>query len=92
MALQLGQVLTNMLMDNKDIEKGYGVIFESSRLQFASNNTKLNFVTQMTDRGLITVNQGLAVFNLPPVEDGDKRYIRKEYTEVKNLDKEENNE
>ena len=46
----------------------------------------------MTDRGLITVNQGLAVFNLPPVEDGDKRYIRKEYTEVKNLDKEENNE
>lgn len=92
LALQLGQVLTNMLMDNKDIEKGYGVIFESSRLQFASNNTKLNFVTQMTDRGLITVNQGLAVFNLPPVEDGDKRYIRKEYTEVKNLDKEENNE
>lgn len=87
-ALQLGQVLTNMLMDDKDIEKGYGVIFESSRLQFASNQTKLNFVTQMFDRGQITTNQALAVFNMPPVEDGDKRYIRKEYTEVNNLDRE----
>lgn len=86
-ALQLGQVLTNMLMSQKDIEKGYGVIFESSRLQFASNQTKLSFVTQMFDRGQITTNQALAVFNLPPVEDGDKRYIRKEYTEVNNLDK-----
>ena len=91
-ALQLGQVLTNMLMSQKDIEKGYGVIFESSRLQFASNQTKLNFVTQMFDRGQITTNQALAVFNLPPVEDGDKRYIRKEYTEVNNLDKELVNE
>lgn len=91
-ALQLGQVLTNMLMSQKDIEKGYGVIFESSRLQFASNQTKLSFVTQMFDRGQITTNQALAVFNLPPVEDGDKRYIRKEYTEVNNLDKELVNE
>lgn len=87
-AVQLGQVLTNMLMDNKDIEKGHGVIFESSRLQFASNKTKLDFVTQMFDRGQITTNQALNVFNLPPVKDGDKRYIRKEYTEVNNLDKE----
>lgn len=88
-AIQLGQVLTNMLMDNKDIEKGFGVFFESSKLQFASNNTKLSFVTQMFDRGQITTNQALAVFNLPPVKDGDKRYIRKEYTEVNNLDREE---
>ncbi len=88
LALQLGQVLTNMLMENKDIEKGYGVIFESSRLQFASNKTKLEFVTQMFDRGQITTNQALSVFNLPPVKDGDKRFIRKEYTEVENLDKE----
>ena len=41
----------------------------------------------MFDRGQITTNQALAVFNLPPVEDGDKRYIRKEYTEENNIDK-----
>ena len=87
-AIQLGQVLTNMLMENKDIEKGFGVLFESSKLEFASNKTKLEFVTQMFDRGQITVNQSLSIFHLPPVKDGDKRYIRKEYTEVNNLDKE----
>lgn len=87
-AIQLGQVLTNMLMENKDIEKGFCVIFESSKLEFASNKTKLDFVTQMFDRGQITVNQSLSIFHLPPVKDGDKRYIRKEYTEVNNLDKE----
>ena len=86
LAIQLGQVLTNMLMDPKDIEKGYCVVFEASKLQFASNKTKLEFVTQMFDRGQLTVNQGLAVFNMAPVEGGDKRYIRKEYTEVNKLD------
>lgn len=87
-AIQLGQVLTNMLMEDKDIEKGFGVLFEASKLEFASNKTKLEFATQMFDRGQITVNQSLSIFHLPPVEDGDKRYIRKEYTEVTNLDKE----
>lgn len=88
LAIQLSQVFTNMLMTSKDIQSGYEVMFESSRLQFASNKTKIDFVTLFVDRGLITTNQGLAVFNLPPVEGGDKRYIRKEYTEVNNLDKE----
>lgn len=87
-AIQLGQVLTNMLMEDKDIEKGFGVLFEASKLEFASNKTKLEFATQMFDRGQITVNQSLSIFHLPPVDDGDKRYIRKEYTEVTNLDKE----
>lgn len=87
-AIQLGQALTNMLMSDKDIEKGYGVIFESSKLEFASNRTKLDFSSQMFDRGVISINQVLSIFHMPPVKDGDKRYIRKEYTEVNNLDKE----
>jgi hypothetical protein len=40
----------------------------------------------MFDRGFITHNQGLDIFNMAPVEGGDKRYIRKEYSEVDNLD------
>lgn len=87
-ALQLSQVFTAMLFDEKDISKGYGIHFETSKIEFASNKTKLEFATQMFDRGQLTTNQSLAIFNLPPVPDGDKRYIRKEYTEVNNLDKE----
>lgn len=88
LALQLSQVFTSMLFNENDIAKGYGIFFETSKIQFASNKTKLEFATQMFDRGQLTINQSLAIFNLPPVDDGDKRYIRKEYTEVNNLDKE----
>lgn len=87
-AIQLGQVLTNMLFTIQEIKRGNSVIFESNKLQFASNNTKLSVSQQLFDRGILTVNQVMDIWNLPHVEDGDKRYIRKEYTEISNLDKE----
>ena len=65
---------------------GASIIATANRLQYASNQTKLNVVTQLFDRGFLTHNQGLEIFNMSPVEDGDKHYIRKEYTEVSNLD------
>lgn len=42
-------------------------------------------VTQMFDRGFLTHNQGLAIFDMPPVEGGDVYYIRKEYANVSDL-------
>lgn len=87
-AVQLGQVLTKMLLTTQDIKKGYSIILEANKLQFASNNTKLSVSQQLFDRGILTVNQVMDIWNLPHVENGDKRYIRKEYTEVSNLDKE----
>lgn len=86
-AIQLGQVLTKMFFTNEEIKRGYHITLESTKLQFASNNTKLNVSQQLFDRGILSVNQIMDIWNLPQVEDGDKRYIRKEYTEVNNLDK-----
>lgn len=83
--IQLSQVVTKMLFTENDIENGYAVLFESSRLQYASNSTKLSVVTQLFDRGFITHNQGLAVFNLAPVPNGDTYFIRREYVEVDKL-------
>ena len=40
----------------------------------------------MFDRGILSTNDVMAIWNLPPVPDGDKRYIRKEYTEISQLD------
>ena len=85
-AVQLGQVLTKMLIPIQDIKRGTTIIFESNKLQFASNKTKLEVSSQMFDRGILTINQIMDIWNLPHVEDGDKRYIRKEYTEISNLD------
>ena len=51
-------------------------------MQYLSNSEKLNTVTQLFDRGFLTHNQGLEIFNMAPVDGGDKRFIRKEYTET----------
>ena len=70
-----------------EIAQGAGIIATANRLQYASNNTKLNIVTQLFDRGFLTHNMGLEIFNMPPVEGGDKYYIRKEYAEVSDVSK-----
>ena len=85
-ALELGLVHTNMLFSPREVAFGNEVLFTANRLQYMSNTEKLQTVTQLFDRGFITHNQGLEIFNMAPVEDGDKRYIRKEYTETTNLD------
>lgn len=87
-AIQISQVLTNMIIKQSDIERGLNVVLESTKLQFISNNTKLNVSQQLFDRGILSTNQVMDIWNLPHVPDAeDKRYIRKEYTEVNNLDK-----
>ena len=50
-----------------------------------TNADKLQVSSQMFDRGILSTNDVMAIWNLPSVPDGDKRYIRKEYTEVSKL-------
>lgn len=84
--IELSQVMTNMIFNISEINKGSMLIWESSRLQYASANTKLSLITQLFDRGFITHNDGRRIFNMPEREDGDKFYIRREYAEVNKLD------
>lgn len=85
-ALQLSQVLTRMLFTETECAYGNEIQFSSNRLQYASNKTKIEFVQTMVDRGMMSINDGLAVFNMPPVEDGDKRVIRGEYISTNNIE------
>lgn len=87
-AIQLGLVMTNMTFTDKEVAHGNQIMWTANRLQYASNKTKLEMSTQLLDRGVLTINQVNEIWNLPPVEDGDKRYIRREYVDVENLDKE----
>lgn len=84
-AIQLSLVMTNMTCTEREIAFGNQIIFTANRLQYASNQSKLNIVTQLFDRGFITHNEGREIFNMSPIEGGDKYYIRKEYAEVSNL-------
>ena len=79
-AIEASLVHTNMTFTPHEIAFGNEIMFTANRLQYASNEEKLNIVTQLFDRGFLTHNQGLEVFNMPGIgEKGDQRYIRKEY-------------
>lgn len=78
-AIEMSLVHSNMVFSDNQIAFGNQIIFTANRLQYLSNSEKLNTVTQLFDRGFITHNQGREIFNMSPVEGGDKLYIRKEY-------------
>ena len=62
------------------------VYFTTNRMQYMSNEAKLNFSSQMFDRGIIDGNMVCDVWNLPHYDGGEKHYIRKEYAEITKLD------
>jgi hypothetical protein len=78
-AIQFSEVLTKMLFTFREQSQGNEVIASSNRLQYLSNAEKLNVSTQLLDRGILTINQALDIWNLPNVENGDVRIIRGEY-------------
>lgn len=85
-AIQVSQVLSHMTFAPSDLAAGNMILATTNRLQYASNSTKLQIVTDLFDRGFLTHNMGLEIFNLPPVEGGDRYFIRREYTEIDKLD------
>ena len=89
-ALQLSLVMSNMTFTPREIAHGNAIVFTANRLQYASNQTKLNISTQLFDRGLLNRNGVMDIWNMAHVEGGEKYYIRKEYTEVSQLGKEAN--
>ena len=78
-AIQLTDVLKNMLFTSREQTQGAGIFFTSNRLQFMSNTDKLNVSAQMMDRGIMTINEVREIWQLPPVDGGDVRIIRGEY-------------
>lgn len=89
-ALQLSLVMSNMTFTPREIAHGNAIVFTANRLQYASNQTKLNISTQLFDRGLLNRNGVMDIWNMAHVEGGEKYYIRKEYTEISQLGKEAN--
>ena len=87
-AIQLSLVMSNMTYTARELSFGNAITFTANRLQYASNQTKLNISTQLFDRGLLNRNGVMDIWNMAHVEGGEKYYIRKEYAEVSELGKE----
>jgi hypothetical protein len=78
-SVQFSEVMTRMLFTLREQSQGNLVMATANRLQYLSNNDKLNVSAQMLDRGIMSINDVREIWNLPPVEGGDQRIIRGEY-------------
>lgn len=78
-AIQFSEVMTKMLFTLREQTNGNKVMATANRLQYLSNQDKLNVSSQMLDRGIMSINDVREIWNLPPVEGGDIRIIRGEY-------------
>lgn len=90
-AVALSEGITAMCFtpnERYSLEKGIKnhISFSSSRLEYASINSKIKVICNMVDRGLMSINQALEIMQLPPVEDGDTRVIRGEYVNVDSIE------
>lgn len=75
----LSEALTKSQFTTQEVLRGNRLMFSSSRLQYASNKTKLQVIQALGNMGYITINEGREVMQLPPIEGGDVRVIRGEY-------------
>lgn len=85
-AIQLSLEFTEKCFSDR--EKGFGneIIFEANRLQYASNQTKINLLQYLMPMGIFSVNDALEILNMPPVEDGDRRIFSLNYVNAKLAD------
>lgn len=72
-AIQLSAEFTEKVFSRREQAFGNEIVFESNRLQYATFMDKANAIKELVPYGLLTVNQGLEILNLPPMEGGDKR-------------------
>lgn len=80
-AIQLSEVLGQMIFTREEINRGNGIHFSANRIQYSSNSDKLQITTQLMDRGLMMLDEGREVWNMPPLPDGKGQVfiIRGEY-------------
>ena len=84
--IKIGEALTNMLFTPSQIMSGQKVYMTTNRLQYMSNQSKLEFSTSLFDRGVLNGDDVCDVWQLPHYEGGDKHFIRREYAEINKLD------
>ena len=73
--IALSEELTRKVFTKRERDLGAYIMYESNRIQYASNRTKLNMV-QLVDRALMTPNEYRQLFNMSPYEGGDVFVMR----------------
>ena len=69
-AIQLSEALSFMIYTPIEINTGNALVLTANRIQFMTNSDKLNYTSQMADRGLVMIDELRDVWNLPPLPNG----------------------
>lgn len=85
-AVLLSLAMSCMWFSPEMIANGAEFLWTANRLQFLNASDKLNVVTQLFDRGMLSRNEGREIFQMEPLpgDEGKKFYIRGEYIESTN--------
>lgn len=80
-AIQYSDVSTKMTFSERERAAGSMIMATANRLQYMSNQDKLNVSAQMADRGIMNRDEIREIWNLPPLPDGQGQAytIRGEY-------------
>lgn len=87
--LQMSLEFSNKLFTPTEKSFGNEIIFESNRLQYASNKTKIELVRYASN--ILTINEQREVFNLAPIEGGDVFLLDQNHTINEEVDADEGN-
>jgi len=77
-ALALAEALSKANFTDRERQNNY-VTFSSSYLEYATPESKRKVVNDSIDRGVMSINQALDIYQLPHIPGGDVRMIRGEY-------------
>lgn len=80
-SIQFSDVATKMLFTERERAAGAFLMATANRLQYMSTAEKINYATNMGDRGYVMIDEIRNVFNLPPLPNGlgQRIPIRGEY-------------
>ena len=87
--LQMSLEFSNKIFTPTEKSFGNEILFESNRLQYASNKTKIELVRYCSN--ILTINEQREVFNLTPVDNGDVFLIDQNHTVNEEVNENEGN-
>ena len=77
-ALALGEAMSQATFTMRE-RPSNRIMFSSNRLEYAAASSKRNINKDMTDRGIMTLNEAREILQLPPIDGGDVFILRGEY-------------
>lgn len=90
-AIALSLEFTAKIFNEREQAFGNAILFDSGRMQYTSNRTKIDLIEKLVPFGVLSINQALEILNLPPVENGDRRLQSLNYSAVDMVDEYQKN-